>query len=114
MEQKRNTYKCPHHYAKYKCPLCNMHMMCKHHKYQKSCIKCNLSLVCVHKKDKYSCVLCKPYLLCIHIIRRHKCKNCKIYYSKAFKMIENNIEKTLCIHNCIDTECIFCFLINFK
>ena len=118
MEQKKKTYKCPHHYVKHKCLLCNRHLLCIHNKNQKRCIKCNLSLLCMHKKEKYSCILCKPYLLCPHNIRRHKCNECKIHYSKSVKINKDNTnikdkDDTLCIHN-NNSECMFCFLINFK
>ncbi len=106
---KKKIYKCPHHYVKYKCPICNLHNMCEHHKYNRICIKCNLSLLCIHKKEKYSCVICKPYLICKHNIRRHKCNECKI----KNKNNNTNNAKNVCIHKYIRTECMFCHLIHY-
>ena len=78
VKRKRKIYKCPHHYIKYNCNICNRNLICPHDKYIKLCVKCNTSLLCIHNIYKYGCVICRPHLLCIHNIRRHRCKECKI------------------------------------
>ena len=84
--------------------------MCTHNKYIKLCVKCNKSLICIHNKYKYGCVICRTHLLCIHNIKRHRCKDCKKKYSRS----EKRKEEKECIHKNIKTECIYCYLMNFK
>ena len=118
VKRKRKIYKCPHHYIKYNCNICNRNLICPHDKYIKLCVKCNTSLLCIHNIYKYGCVICRPHLLCIHNIRRHRCKEYKIYYSKYTKIKlqnkENKESNYECIHKNKNNECIYCYLINFK